>query len=130
MSGGEFILVGSSLSKIPGMLLAEVEGFSVSEEYARLDDEDRQSPGIVCGALANYVSRVWADSGSEPVLSSAFRIVESLSAVEDVEIQNLVVTELLENINFTDYPDLIQLMGPKSRALYDRWLATPPGTLR
>lgn len=123
MSNKGFILVEGSSDSVSEFLIQEVGEFASSEEYLRLDDEDRKSAGIVCGAFANYVSRVYGESNTNALLVDAFNTIESLSAIQDIEVQNLVVTEILENIHFDEYPELIQKLGSKSKALYDRWLA-------
>ena len=108
---------------IPEFLVQSVREFSASDEYLRLDDKDRRSPGIVCGAFSNYISRIYNNSGGgSVVLPSAFAAIESLSSIEDQTVQNLVVTEILENIRFDEFPELVQKLGSKSRALHERWL--------
>jgi len=122
MRDKDFILVEGAADKISEFLIQGVDEFSSSEEYLRLDDEDRRSTGIVCGAFANYISRIYGEDNTNPLLVNAFDVIESLSAIQDIEVQNLVVTEILENIYFDEYPEIIQKLGNKSKALYDRWL--------
>ena len=122
MSSQNFILVEGKSNTIPEFLVQEVSGFSESDEYLRLDDEDKKFPGIVCGAFANYLSRVYSKGGNAAIMESAFKAIEALSSVQDSDVENLVVTEILENIHFDEYPELIQKLGSKSQALYERWL--------
>lgn len=123
MSNQNFILIESESNKVSDFLVQEVSGFSGSDEYLRLDDEDRKSPGIVCGAFANYVSRIYGEgSNADSFLDNAFNVIESLSSIQDSDVENLVVTEILENIHFDVYPELIQKLGNKSKALHKRWL--------
>ncbi|WP_200348833.1 hypothetical protein [Halochromatium glycolicum] len=123
MSSQNFILVEGASNKVSEFLVQEVSGFSNSDEYLRLDDEDRKSPGIVCGAFANYISRIYGERGNAGlVLDNAFNAIESLSSVQDSDVENLVVTEILENIHFDEYPELIQKLGSKSKALHERWI--------
>ena len=123
MNSQNFILVEDKFKEVPDFLLQEVSGFPNSDEYLRLDDEDRKSPGIVCGAFANYISRIYGEGGNaDYILDTAFNAIESLSLVQDIDVENLVVAEILENIHFDEYPELIQKLGSKSKALHDRWL--------
>jgi len=123
MSDQNFILVGNKSNTVSEFLIQEVREFSNSDEYLRLDDEDRKSPGIVCGAFANYISRIYGEGGSiDSILDNAFNAIESLSSVHDSEVENLIVTEIFENIHFEEYPMLIQKLGSESMALYKHWL--------
>ncbi len=119
----DFILVKGLAGRVSEFLIQEVNEFSSSEEYLRLDNEDRRSTGIVCGAFSNYISRTYGEGNTSSLLNNAFNAIESLSSMQDIEVENLVVTEILENIHFDEYPELIQKLGSKSKALYDRWLA-------
>jgi len=123
MSDKEFILVEGSAGRVSEFLIQEVDEFSSSEEYLRLDDEDRRSSGIVCGAFSNYISRIYGEGSASSLLNNAFDAIESLSSMKDIEIKNIVVTELFENIHFDEYPELILKLRNNSKALYDRWLA-------
>lgn len=119
----KFILVESKSAAVSEFLTQEVKGFSKSDEYLRLDDEDKRIPGIVCGAFAIYVSRIYRESGGESIsLDSAFRAIESLCQWQDADVENLIVTEILENISFNDCPNLLQRLGCKSLSLYKRWV--------
>lgn len=112
MSSQNFILVEDESNKISKFLFQEVRGFSDSDEYLRLDNKDRKSLGIVCGAFTNYISRICGECGNAvSVLENAFNAIESLSSAQDIDVENLVVTEVLENINFDEYPELIQKLG-------------------
>lgn len=63
MSSQNSILVEGESNKVSEFLVREVNVFSVCDEYLRLNDEDRNSPGIVCGAFANYIfSNIWRRS--------------------------------------------------------------------
>lgn len=102
--------------------MREVIEFESSEEYLRLDDEDEKSIGIICGAFANYISRLYSEERGSSVLDKAFNAIELLSSIRDPDIENMVVTEILENIYFDKYPELIKKLGNNSKALYERWL--------
>jgi len=123
MSSQNFVLVEGKSNTVSKFLVQEVSGFSESDEYLRLDDEDKKFPGIVCGAFSNYLSRVYSEGrNADAIMESAFKAIESLSSVQDSDVENLVVTEILENIHFDEYSELIQKLGSKSQALYERWL--------
>ena len=122
MNKQDFILVENKSSKLAELLVQEIDKFPDSEEYLRLDDEDRKSSGIVCGAFASYISRAYGEGDADLLLKKAFDTIEMLSSIQDVGVENLVVTEILENIHFDEFPELIQKLGNKSKALYDRWL--------
>ena len=121
MAKQNFISVDSPVSAIPSLLSDRVKGFANSEEFIR-HQQWKNVPGIVCGTLAIYISRIHRDGDPNGILDSAFSIIESLSSVGDGQIENLIVTEILENIHSNDYPELIERLGPESRALYDQWL--------
>ncbi|MFI0416531.1 MAG: hypothetical protein ACH255_20625 [Candidatus Thiodiazotropha sp.] len=122
MNKQDFILIENKANKIVELLVQEIDGFSDSEEFLRLDDKDRKTAGIVCGAFANYISRTYSEGIAGPLLEKAFATIETLSSIQDVDVENLVATEILENIYFDEFPELIQKLGNKSKALYDRWL--------
>lgn len=124
MSSQYFTLAKAPSTQICEFLVREVIGFSDSDEYLCLDAEDRKSPGIVCGAFANYISKIYRKGGDvDSILNSSFNVIESLSLVQDNDIKNLVVTEILENIRFDKYPELLQRLKKVSKALYEQWLA-------
>jgi len=123
MNSQNFILVEGISNKVAEFLVQKVSGFSDSDEYLRLDDKDRSSQGIVCGALANYISRIYGEGDNKnSILDSGFNAIELLSAMQDSDVENLVVTEILENIHVDEYPGLIHHLGSKSKLLYERWL--------
>ena len=122
MSRQNFVLVESTVVEIPKLLLEKVEGFAHSEEFLR-HQEWENTPGVICGAFAIYVSRIHRDGESSTILDSAFSAIEKLAAIRDSNIDTLIVTEILENIYFREFPELVRRLGPKSRALYDHWLA-------
>ena len=110
------------VNEIPQLLMEKIEGFVESEEYLGLDEEFRTSPGLICARCSSYINRIYREAGATDVIDNAFRIVELLSTVRDIEVQNIVVTEILEMIDFHKHPELFQRLGPRSKALYDRWL--------
>jgi len=122
MSNQRFTMVENSAAEVPKLLMQEASEFENSEEYHRLDDEDKKSVGIFCGAFANYISRVYGEEKDSAVLDRAFNAIESLSSTKDSDIENLVVTEILENLRFDEYPELTKKLGRNSKALYERWL--------
>ena len=123
MSSQNFILIQDTSSKITEFLIQQVIGFADSDEYHRLDDEDRKYPGIVCGAFASYISRIYEQGGDiDLIIDNAFDVIESLCLKQYSDVENYVVTEILENIHFNEYPELIGKLKNKSKLLYDRWL--------
>ena len=123
MNNQNFILIKDTSNKITEFLIQQVIGFADSDEYHRLDDEDRKYPGIVCGAFASYISRIYGQGGDiDLIIDNAFDVIESLCLKQYSDVENYVVTEILENIHFNEYPELIGKLKNKSKLLYDRWL--------
>jgi hypothetical protein len=126
-----FVILDSEDKRVPGVLTREIPGFSSSEEFESLDPSDRHSPVFVCPALARYWLRLQRqeqaggmDAGAAESLSSIYRTVEALAASNDLGVQNLVVTEILENLDADMglIPLIKSRLGERTRQLYDRWL--------
>lgn len=123
MSNQNFILIKDTSSKITEFLIQRVIGFADSDEYHLLDDDDRKYPGIVCGAFASYICRINGQGGeTDVIIDNAFEVIESLCLTQYSDVEDYIVTEILENINFYEYPELIGKLKHRSKLLYDRWL--------
>lgn len=121
MNDVNFVLLESTETQIPGMLVKNVPEFEGSEQLQLLTEEERKSPGLVCAAFARFIESTFAKHGETESLRKAFFVIERLSHYSDVEVQNLLVTEVFEIIDFVRFPGLELLLGPRSLELYNRW---------
>jgi hypothetical protein len=109
----------------------KVPGFAESPEYKALSSADLQLPGVVCGAFAQFLSRLQHDtltgSKSEEAaarLAAAYHVLEWLTTSQDPDVINAIVVEIFENLDCE--PQVLEAikthLGKASRHLYDRWL--------
>ena len=87
--------------------------------------------GLVCAALTKYMVDLQERAingtlgGKESkALDDAYRVVESLASSPETRIQNVVVTEVFENIRTSErvLRVIISRLGPNARRLHDRWV--------
>jgi len=116
----DFVIKERDYDKVPNLLITEVPGFLDSEEYRLLDSEDRKVPGLVTAAFTRYCEGLQeADA-----LERCYAVIEKLATSSDPEVQNLVVTEIFENLQGSD-ESLVKVkeqLGPESRRLYQQWM--------
>ena len=116
---------------LPQWLVQKVPGFAKSPEYKALGSADLQLPGVVCGAFAQFLSRLQKDTltGLRNVedaasLSAAYQVLEWLAASHDPDVVNAVVVEIFENLD--GEPQVLEAMkahlGKASGQLYNKWL--------
>jgi len=126
-----FTIQPSQYENIPAFVLAEVDGLSGSAPYGRLSDDDRHVAGLVCAALTKYMVDLQERAingtlgGKESkALDDAYHVVESLASSQETRIQNVVVTEVFENIRTSErvLRVIISRLGPNARRLHDRWV--------
>src|SRR5438094_9039782 len=91
---------------LPQLLVQKVPDFAASPEYQALEGADLQLPGVVCGAFAQYLSRLQKDSLARPrrhedtaSLSAAYHVLEWCATSHDPDVINAVVVEIFENLN-------------------------------
>ena len=118
-------------SHLPQLLVQKVPGFAGSPEYKALGSTDLQLPGVVCGAFAQFLSRLQKDAiegiGNEEgaaSLSALYQVLEWCATSHDPDVINIVVVEIFENLD-SEPPVLEALktrLGKASRQLYDKWL--------
>lgn len=121
MDSQRFVLMDDSSEKAMKILLDEVDDFFCSNEYLLLDDEDKSAKYVVCGAFGNYINRVYSEGAEERVLD-AFRAIEKISEMEDIEVENMIVAGILEVIHFSEHPTLKEYLGKTTKVLFERWL--------
>jgi hypothetical protein len=100
--------------------VTEVPGFAGSDEYRRLDQEEREKPGFVFSALGRFTQFASTDA-----LEVATSIIEDSAATDDQELHNYLVTEVFEQWDDTETGTRARLrlaLGPNGRRLYDRWM--------
>jgi hypothetical protein len=109
----------------------KVPGFAASSEYRALGSADLQLPGVVCGAFAQFLSRLQQDTltGAQneedtASLAAAYHVLEWLATSQDLDVINAVVVEIFENLD--GEPQVLEAikthLGKASRQLYDKWL--------
>src|SRR5437879_5052897 len=123
--------VPSEYNHLPQLLVQKVPDFAASPEYKALSSADLQLPGVVCGAFAQFLSRlqqaILTESRSEEdavSLSAAYRVLEWLATSQDPDVINAVVVEIFENLDCE--PQVLEAIktrfGKASGQLYDKWL--------
>src|SRR2546428_8071820 len=93
-------------SHLPQMLVQKVPEFAESPEYQALGSADLQLPGVVCGAFAQFLSRLQKDAivgtrqeEGAASLSAAYRVLEWLATSHDPDVLNVVVVEIFANLD-------------------------------
>jgi len=126
-----WLLVPRDYNHLPQLLVQKVPDFAASPEYKALESADLQLPGVVCGAFAQYLSRLQKDTLARPrshedaaSLSAAYRALEWFATSHDPDVINAVVVEIFENLD--SEPHVLGAikahLGKASRQLYDTWL--------
>lgn len=125
-----FTLQKSAYDQVPEVLRREVQGFANSLEYERLGDEGRDVPGLACAALARFLERFQEAEAREGLserdaksLADAYGVIEAFSQSDEMRVQNLVQTEIFENLRAA--PEVRQRiearLGPNAKVLLDDW---------
>jgi hypothetical protein len=123
--------IPSAYAHLPQWLVHKVPGFAASPEYQALSSAGLQLPGVVCGAFAQFLSRLQHDiltgaSSEEDAasLSAAYHVLEGLATSQDPDVLNTVVVEIFENLD--GEPQVLEAikthLGKASGQLYDKWL--------
>lgn len=97
----------------------ELSGFGDSREYQALDGDERQRPGLVFSAAAEYL-----ETAEDREVLIAAKIIEDAALSPDGELHNYLVTELFEpweSIDPKTRAKLLRSLGPKASALHARW---------
>jgi hypothetical protein len=96
---------GKPYDLVPEIITREVPEFVLAPEYERLTESERRISGLVFGALSNVIHRLELSreetsltEDQEALIQKGLAIVDALASNSDPEMQNLVVTEFLENI--------------------------------
>ncbi len=118
-------------SHLPQLLVQKVPGFAESPEYKALGSADLQLPGVVCGAFAQFLSRLQTDAiegrrneEGAASLSASYQVLEWCATSHDPDVINVVVVEIFENLD-GEPPVLDAIkthLGKASGQLYDKWL--------
>lgn len=116
---------------LPQWLVQKIPGFAASPEYKALGSADLQLPGVVCGAFAQFLSRIQKDTLMRPrnvedmaSLSAAYQVLEWLATSHDPDVINAVVVEIFENLDCDAHVlEAIKAhLGKASGQLYKKWL--------
>ena len=116
---------------LPQWLVQKVPGFADSPAYHALSSADRQLPGVVCGAFAQFLSRLQPDilTGARSAeaaagFPAAYHVLEWLATSQAPDVIKAVVVEIFENLDCE--PQVLEALkthlGKASRQLYDKWL--------
>ena len=111
---------------IPTTLVSRVTGFAEAPEYGNLRQYELDIPGVVCGAFAQYICRLFLEQREavDARLQNALSVLEEISLSPDPEAVELVVTEVLENmdLNKEQIAALKSISGQKTKELIDKWI--------
>ena len=116
---------------VPDLILANVPALASAPSYQLLTRDQRRVSGLVAAALTTFMEdlqhRALArtlDADQLNSLENAYLLVESLASSKDIEVQNLVVTEILENIRAEEAAlrEMLSRFGPNTASLYRRWI--------
>lgn len=119
---------------VPARLVRTVVGFSESPEYSRLSSFDRQTPGIVCGALIRYLVRLQGDSMSGQLreeetatIAQCYAAIEDLASDKNIDVVNLVYVDVFDNMHCSDdvREVIVNHLAPAAKAAYQDWLSKP-----
>ena len=116
---------------LPQLFVQQVPEFAESPEYKALGSADLQLPGVVCGAFAQFLSRLQKDAiggtrneEGAVSLSALYQVLEWCATSHDPDVINAVVVEIFENLDCE--PPVLEAiktrLGKASRQLYDKWL--------
>lgn len=116
----DFIIKERDYYKVPDLLTTEVPGLLDSEGYRLLDSDHRKIPGLVTAAFTRYFEGL-QEAGA---LERCYAVIEKLATSSDPEVQNLVITEIFENLQGSDESlrKIKEQLGPESRRLYQEWM--------
>ena len=123
-----FEIVPGEYEDLPDVLLA-IPGFKESPEF-QLVAENTDLPGVIVGALRRYVERLEGEAGrgtldanSEASLEGAYDTFERMAASGDPAVENALVVEVFEHLDGGEGVKrrIVERLGPRSSALYERW---------
>ena len=117
----EFIRRESGAKDIPALLAARAAGFKESPEYRAMRKYELDIPGVVCGAFAKYLCRLYLQPNVEQARESAQEALD-LNA-SSIELADYVTDEIYENMDCTPetMKSFSEQLKPNALALYKRW---------
>lgn len=111
-------------------LLANVPELKDDSSYIYLEQNDLLLPGLIFAAFACHIKKLHdqLESDSQQLsakeeLEKSYQVIEELCLLNNNNIDNLIVTEVLENIEYGKHPLVIEMMGKQTHDLYRRWIA-------
>ena len=114
--------------RVPELIVSAIPEFAESPELARLRPDERVLPGLVCGAFADFLTRVQSEAlsgpGASAIVDRCYGALERLASSTDPAVRNVVVVEILENLDgsvelMTEFRRHLQ---PNSRMLFEVWI--------
>ena len=127
----DFTISETPSNDVPAFLIRRVPELKDSTNFKSLAPELRGSPTLVCAALASTIVNSVelsppndSDAIQKRFLVRAFGAIEEMSSSTDHDINNLVVTEILEtfNANQAAFARISSRLGQKTLALYRKWI--------
>jgi hypothetical protein len=122
-------------SKVPDLLLSEVEGFEDSLEYERLNETEQGLPGVVAAAFTLFFVRFQDAEVREGLvdrdattLADAYRVIEQLARGSDEHVRTLVQDEMFENVRASEatWQRIESQLGQASKTLFMEWRRRNP----
>ena len=112
--------------------LAQLPGFRASAEYRGLRAYERDIPGVVCGAFADYLIRLYSGAGlGSPQGDEDIRVAQhalnALATSTESSVRNIVTDEIFEKL--ADAPQRAKIetgLMAEASAFYKEWLARQP----
>lgn len=98
-------------------LLRLAPRFAESQAYAAMNDLERKSQELVFSAFAKFFEDCYANRAA---LEECLNAIEHFARLHDSAAQNLIVTEVFEELRHPQRS--ARLLLPASRSLYERWI--------
>jgi hypothetical protein len=120
-----------NLDGVIDFIARTVPSFRSSPEFVALEGSARESPGMMCGTLGEFLVRLQReeldgglDEAGRTELSQAYAALEGLAGSPDPDVNTLTVTEVFDSLHADAglLSKLKQRFGPGTTALYERWM--------
>jgi hypothetical protein len=122
-----FVMVPSPYSDIPQRLTSAMPEFAASDEYALIEGNGEDLPGVLLAALGSFLARTALRSPSDQVLDRGVGLVGELWGSNDSPTRESIEDEFFEALDREPeaVPPLVALMTPQLRAAHTQWAARP-----
>ena len=128
-----FIIVDTHYRKLPDLLVGDVSGFAASQEYAAINDPERDRPESVFAALVRFCIRLhkqemagplgWRDRATLEQIHGVFELI----ARDDIASRKFTLVTamfdaLAEDEGWSVLPGLKKRFGPCTRHFFNLWI--------